>query len=230
MLLGLSDMPNKLIVFDLTIASGRHVTTPAAASPPTGGPRPAWHTKRPSSRAHRPGQRLRLIEREPSSIRALIQSVGAFGRHAKRTDLPLMERCPVVLSGVRMPRMYSIMQRWIAARRYELLDRTLIWKRAHLLHALGEYERRDNRHRRHLGVASARPLDPLPERSPAPPRSRICRSTDMIGSVDSSTNTTRGLCCTDEIVGAHNTGTRPPGRTCPAPNQRRHPARPGPGP
>jgi hypothetical protein len=64
-----------------------------------------------------------LIEREPSSIRALIQSVGAFGRHAKRTDLPLMERCPVVLSGVRMPRMHSIMQRWIAARCYELLGR-----------------------------------------------------------------------------------------------------------
>jgi hypothetical protein len=34
-----------------------------------------------------------------------------------------------------MPRMHSIMQPWIAARRYELLDRTLIWKQAHLLHA-----------------------------------------------------------------------------------------------
>ncbi|MEU7876537.1 integrase, partial [Dactylosporangium sp. NPDC049140] len=34
----------------------------------------------------------------------------------------------VVLSGVRMPRMNSIMERWIQACRHELLDRTLIWR------------------------------------------------------------------------------------------------------
>src|SRR4051794_20004637 len=38
-----------------------------------------------------------------------------------------------VLSGVRMPRMNSIMERWIQACRPELLDRTLIWNQAHLL-------------------------------------------------------------------------------------------------
>jgi hypothetical protein len=47
----------------------------------------------------------------------------------------------VVRSGVRMPRMNSIMERWIQACRQELLDRTLIWNQAHLLHALHEYER-----------------------------------------------------------------------------------------
>jgi transposase InsO family protein len=69
----------------------------------------------------------------------------------------------VVLSGVRMPRMNSIMERWIQACRQELLDRTLLWNQAHLLHALREYERHHNRHRPHRGIANARPLHPLPE-------------------------------------------------------------------
>ena len=42
----------------------------------------------------------------------------------------------VVLSGVRIPRMNSIMERRIQACRLELLDRTLIFNPAHLLHAL----------------------------------------------------------------------------------------------
>jgi hypothetical protein len=41
----------------------------------------------------------------------------------------------VVLSGVRMPRMNSIMERWVQTCRRELLDRTLIWNQRHLLHA-----------------------------------------------------------------------------------------------
>jgi transposase InsO family protein len=69
----------------------------------------------------------------------------------------------VVLSGVRMPRMNSIMERWIQACRHELLDRTLIWNRAHLLHALREYEHHHNEHRPHRGIANARPLRSLPD-------------------------------------------------------------------
>jgi transposase InsO family protein len=69
----------------------------------------------------------------------------------------------VVLSGVRMPRMNSIMERWIQSCRHELLDRTLIWNQAHLLHALREYERHHNDHRPHRGIANNRPLRPLPE-------------------------------------------------------------------
>ena len=42
-----------------------------------------------------------------------------------------------VLSGVRMPRMNSIMERWVQTCRRELLDRTLIWNQPHLLHVLG---------------------------------------------------------------------------------------------
>jgi transposase InsO family protein len=69
----------------------------------------------------------------------------------------------VVLSGVRMPRMNSIMERWIQSCRRELLDRTLVWNQAHLLHALRECERHYNGHRPHRGISNARPLHPLPD-------------------------------------------------------------------
>jgi putative transposase len=69
----------------------------------------------------------------------------------------------VVLSGVQMPRMNSIVERWVQSCRRELLDRTLIWKQRHLLHVLREYEQFYNSHRPHQGIANARPLQPLPE-------------------------------------------------------------------
>jgi putative transposase len=68
----------------------------------------------------------------------------------------------VVLSGIQMPRMNSIMERWIQTCRRELLDRTLIWNQRHLLHTLREFEQFYNRHRPHQGIANARPLHPLP--------------------------------------------------------------------
>jgi transposase InsO family protein len=68
----------------------------------------------------------------------------------------------VVLSGVRMPRMNSIMERGVQTCRHELLDRTLIWNHTHLLHALREFEHFYNEHRAHQGIATARPLRPLP--------------------------------------------------------------------
>jgi transposase InsO family protein len=68
----------------------------------------------------------------------------------------------VVLSGIRMPRMNSIMERWVQTCRRELLDHTLIWNQAHLLHALRQFEQFYNEHRPHQGIANARPLRPLP--------------------------------------------------------------------
>jgi hypothetical protein len=38
----------------------------------------------------------------------------------------------VVLTGVRMPRMHSVMERWVKTCRRELPDRTLIWNQSHL--------------------------------------------------------------------------------------------------
>jgi transposase InsO family protein len=69
----------------------------------------------------------------------------------------------VVRSGVQVPRMNAIMERWVRTCRAELLDRTLIWNQRHLLHALREYETFYNTHRLHQGIANTRPLAPLPE-------------------------------------------------------------------
>jgi putative transposase len=68
-----------------------------------------------------------------------------------------------VTSGVRMPRLNSIMERWIQTCRRELLDRTLIWDQRHLLHALREFESFSNGHRPHRTLGQAAPLRPLPE-------------------------------------------------------------------
>ena len=69
----------------------------------------------------------------------------------------------VVLSGIQVPRMNAIMERWVRTCRRELLDRSLIWNQRHLLHALRAYERFYNLHRPHQGIANVRPLKPLPE-------------------------------------------------------------------
>ena len=52
--------------------------------------------------------------------------------------------------------------------RRELLDRTLIWNQAHLLHALREFEQLYNSHRPHQGIANAWPLRALPSPIPEP--------------------------------------------------------------
>jgi transposase InsO family protein len=65
----------------------------------------------------------------------------------------------VVTTGIRIPRMNSIMERWIQTCRRELLDRTLIWNQRHLLHALRKFETFYNEHRPHrtLGSGSSPP-------------------------------------------------------------------------
>jgi transposase InsO family protein len=68
-----------------------------------------------------------------------------------------------VITGIRMPRMNSIMERWIQTCRRELLDRILIWNQAHLLHALREFESFYNGHRPHRALRQAAPFRPLPE-------------------------------------------------------------------
>jgi putative transposase len=73
-----------------------------------------------------------------------------------------------VLSGVQMPRMNAITERWVQTCRRELLDRTLIWNQAPLLHARREFEHFYNSHRPHQGIVNARPLRPLPPLIPKP--------------------------------------------------------------
>jgi transposase InsO family protein len=79
-----------------------------------------------------------------------------------------------VLTGVRMPRMNAVMERWVQTCRRELLDRTLTWNQRHLLHALREFETFYNEHRPHQGIANARPLKPLP-----PPITKPVETADL---------------------------------------------------
>ncbi|GAB3901856.1 integrase core domain-containing protein [Kibdelosporangium lantanae] len=69
----------------------------------------------------------------------------------------------IVKTGIRVPRMNAIMERWIRTCRTELLDRTLILNQAHLLHALCEYERFYNHHRPHRALHAAAPQRVLPQ-------------------------------------------------------------------
>lgn len=80
------------------------------------------------------------------------------------------EGIEIVTTGIRVPRMNSIMGCWVQACRHELLDRTLIWNQAHLLHALGEFEACYNDHRPHRALHSAAPLRPVPEPITGPAR------------------------------------------------------------
>jgi transposase len=73
------------------------------------------------------------------------------------------EGIQVIKSAVRAPRMNAIVERWIKSCRKELLDRTLIWNRTHLLNVLGEYEQFYNDHRTHRSLHAAAPLRALPE-------------------------------------------------------------------
>jgi transposase InsO family protein len=95
-------------------------------------------------------QRVRAAKRQRTGSRVVTADVGI----------------QTVLTGIRMPRMNSIMERWVQTCRRELLDRCLLWNEHHLRHALGEYEHFYNEHRAHQALDQAAPLratpDPIP--------------------------------------------------------------------
>jgi hypothetical protein len=62
----------------------------------------------------------------------------------------------------------AVTEHWVLTCRRELHDRTLIWDQAYLLHALRQFEHFYNARRPHQGIASARPLHPLPRPRPRP--------------------------------------------------------------
>jgi putative transposase len=102
------------------------------------------------------------LEDAGSSMRYLIRD--RDGKYPALFDAVLADAgIQVVFTGVRIPRMNAIVERWIRSCRRELLDRTLIWNQRHLLHALREYEHFYNTHRPHQGIANARPLHALPQ-------------------------------------------------------------------
>jgi len=91
----------------------------------------------------------------------------------------------ITKTGIRMPRMNAITERWVRTCRVELLDRTLIVNHNHLLHALREYERFYNDHRPHRTLHAAAPQRPLPSPITEPDRLRHLdiRRHDRLGGV-----------------------------------------------
>jgi len=89
-----------------------------------------------------------------------------------------------VLTGIRMPRMNAITERWIKTLRTELLDRTLVWNETHLRHVLREYEQHYNHHRTHRSLAGAAPLRALPQaHEPARVERLRIRRKDRLGGI-----------------------------------------------
>jgi transposase InsO family protein len=68
----------------------------------------------------------------------------------------------IVLTSIRVPRMNSVMERWVGTCRRELLDRTLIWNEDHLRHCLRQFELHYNEHRPHQAMHQAAPLRAVP--------------------------------------------------------------------
>nr|WP_260408638.1 integrase core domain-containing protein [Planomonospora venezuelensis] len=90
-----------------------------------------------------------------------------------------------VLTGIRIPRMNAVMERWVQSCRRELLDRCLVWNERHLRHALRECEYFYNRHRAHQALDQAAPLRAVPEPITDPARiaELSVRRPDRLGGV-----------------------------------------------
>jgi transposase InsO family protein len=102
------------------------------------------------------------LEDAGSRVKYLIRD--RDGKYPALFDMVLADAgITVVRSGVQIPRMNAIIERWVRTCRRELLGRTLVYNQRHLLHALREFEIFYNTHRPHQGIANARPLVPLPK-------------------------------------------------------------------
>jgi putative transposase len=112
------------------------------------------------------------------------------------------EGAAITRTGVRVPRMNAIMERWVRSCRAELLDRTLIVNRAHLLHAVREYETFYNRHRTHRALHAAAPRTPAsPTDQRNGPTRPHCHPTTRSTRRYPPRVPTRRLSCTDEVFG-----------------------------
>jgi transposase InsO family protein len=120
-------------------------------------------TARPTATWVTQAARNLVMDLDDTDCRAMFMIRDRDGKYPALFDAVLADAgIQIVLSGIQMPRMNAIMERWIQTCRHELLDRTLIWSQRHLLHALHEYEQFYNSHRPHQGITNARPLQPLP--------------------------------------------------------------------
>jgi putative transposase len=130
--------------------ASRRIRIPGATAHPTA----SWVTQ---------GARNLVMDLQDAGCRARYLIRDRNGKFPGLFDAILADAgIDVARSGVRMPRMNSMMERWVQTCRRELLDRTLIWNQPHLLRALRESGQSCNGHRPHQGIANARPLQPLP--------------------------------------------------------------------
>jgi hypothetical protein len=102
-------------------------------------------------------------------------------KHIAALDAPMTDAgTTVVVTGVRMPRMNSLLERWTRTCRGKLLDRALVWNHGRLLHALRAFETHDNEHRPHRTSDKPRPLPKLID-EPARIRRLEVRRRDRLG-------------------------------------------------
>src|SRR4051812_49156223 len=99
------------------------------------------------------------------------------------------EGIAIVTTGIQVPTMNAIMERWVRSCRAELLDRTLIVNQAHLLHALREYQTSITGSGPTARSAPRHPCARSPSRSPNQTDSTTSTSDDVTDSAASSTNT-----------------------------------------
>ncbi|MET8217828.1 integrase, partial [Streptomyces hirsutus] len=118
----------RLYVFAVIEHAGRRIHVLGATAHPTA----SWVAQ---------AARNLVMDLEDVNCRARFLIRDRDGKFPRLFDAVLKDAgIEVVLSGVRIPRVNSVMEWWVRTCRRELLDRTLIWNQRHLLHALSEFE------------------------------------------------------------------------------------------
>jgi putative transposase len=95
-----------------------------------------------------------------------------------------------VKTGIRVPRMNEIMERWVRTCRAELLDRTLIVNQAHLVYGCASTSRSTTSIGRTARYTTQLHSAPSPNQSPNPTNWTTLKCDDVIDTAVSSTNTT----------------------------------------
>jgi hypothetical protein len=120
-------------------------------------------TRAPDRLVGDPGAKNLVMDLEDTGCRARFLIRDRDGKFPELFDTVLADSgIDVVLSGIRMPGMNSITERWVQTCRRELLDRSLIWKPAPPAPRPARVRTVLHGHRPHQGIANARPLYPLP--------------------------------------------------------------------
>jgi putative transposase len=128
------------------------------------------------------------VEDTGCTIKYLLR--GRDGKYPHLFDAILADAgIEVVLSGVRMPRMNSLIERWIQSCRHELLDHTLIWNLPTSCGHSGSTNSSITRTDPIGGWPTPGRCIHCPSRSPTQRRSPICASTAAIDSAESFMST-----------------------------------------